>query len=314
MIRILTPAEETARAARGDVLWQSPAWALYQRSLGREVRVYDAGGASALVIIDRTAGGFSTWDLPRGPLWTDQSDPTALLERIIQDAQADRCIELTVSPVKALPEMPTGFVSSGRHIQPEATRLLTIAEPEETILASMHQKGRYNITVARKNGVTIRKGDLSDLESFYRLLKGTGGRDGFRISHKSHYTRFLCDLRGSFILLAEYEGVAIAGLLGVVHGTTGFYYYGASSYAHRNLMAPYLLQWEAIRLCKGLGCTHYDLLGVSPDTAGYDDPWRGITDFKRKFGGTVIAYPPEQSLVLKPMVKRLLGWKRKILG
>jgi lipid II:glycine glycyltransferase (peptidoglycan interpeptide bridge formation enzyme) len=101
--------------------------------------------------------------------------------------------------------------------------------------------------------------------------------------------------------------------MGVTWNGTGIYYYGASSYEHRNLMAPYLLQWEAMRLCKKSGCDHYDLLGISaPDSV--DDPWAGISDFKRKFGGTVITYPPEQTLVLRPMVKRALGLKRKLLG
>jgi len=83
----------------------------------------------------------------------------------------------------------------------------------------------------------------------------------------------------------------------VIWNGTGVYYYGASSYEDRALMAPYLLQWEAMKICKAEGCTKYDLLGIShPDTK--KDPWEGISDFKRKFGGEVITYPPEQVLML----------------
>lgn len=313
-VRILTPAEETTYAPNGATLWQSRAWAHYQRSLGREVRIYAGGGASALVVIDRTAGGFSTWDLPRGPLWTHEKDLSALLEAIIPDAKNNRCIELTLSAVTPLPAHGLPFTVSARHVQPQATRVLDIGITEDVILSGMHQKGRYNISVARKSGVSVRQGSSEDLDAFYALLKATGGRDGFTIAQQSHYARFLSDLGGSFLLIAEHEGKAIGGLLGVIHGTTGIYYYGASSYAHRSLMAPYLLQWEAIRRAKSAGCTHYDLLGVSPENAPYEDPWRGITDFKRKFGGAVISYPPEQTLVLRPTVKMLLGWKRRILG
>jgi lipid II:glycine glycyltransferase (peptidoglycan interpeptide bridge formation enzyme) len=77
-------------------------------------------------------------------------------------------------------------------------------------------------------------------------------------------------------------------------------------------MAPYLLQWEAMKLCRRQGCARYDLLGIAASNAP-DDPWTGISDFKRKFSGTVVTYPPEQMVVLRPMMKRMLEWKRKVL-
>ncbi len=178
----------------------------------------------------------------------------------------------------------------------------------------MHPKGRYNINVAKKHGIEIRKGAISDIDSFYGLLQGTGTRDAFRISQKSHYTRFLSELKGSFIMMAEHQGKAVAGLMGVIWNGTGIYYYGASSYEHRHLMAPYLLQWEAMKYCKQEGCTKYDLLGISPDNAAANDPWAGITDFNRKFGGPVVTYPPEQMMVMRPFIKSAIEWKRRIVG
>ena len=106
----------------------------------------------------------------------------------------------------------------------------------------------------------------------------------------------------------------IAGLIGVIWEKTGIYYYGASSYEHRALMAPYLLQWEAMKYCKAQGCTQYDLLGIAPPDAGTDHPWQGISGFKEKFGGKVVMYPPEQMMVLRPVMQKLLTLKRKLLG
>ncbi len=112
----------------------------------------------------------------------------------------------------------------------------------------------------------------------------------------------------------EDEAKPIAGLIGVIHGPAGIYYYGASSYASRALMAPYALQWEAIQHCKRNGCVSYDLLGVAPVHGGPDHPWAGISSFKEKFGGAFLTYPPEQQIVLKPFVLKLLLLKRKMLG
>ena len=105
----------------------------------------------------------------------------------------------------------------------------------------------------------------------------------------------------------------IAGLLGVRWEWKGIYYYGASDRAHRALMAPYALQWAAIKLCKEQGCTAYDLFGIAPPDQPHH-PWAGISDFKEKFGGTVILYPSEQQIVLRPWKHRIVKMKRKILG
>lgn len=264
--------------------------------------------------IDTTTGGYSVWEIPRGPLWANPAALDELLKRIVVDAKHERCIEILFSPATPLLSTHYPLRTSPRHVHAQATRILDLHHSEEQILAQMHQKGRYNIGVARKHGIEVVEGSVNDIDTFYALLRSTGGRDGFKISQKSHYTRFLSDLRGSFMLLAKHQGTPIAGLIGVQWGAMGIYYYGASSYEHRHLMAPYLVQWEAIRRCKAKGCTHYDLLGISPEPAPANDPWLGISDFKRKFGGRVVTYPQEQALVLKPIVRAALRLKRKLLG
>lgn len=324
-------------------LWQSLEWKRYQESLGRSVRIYiaeEAGiiVASAMVVIDRTRNGYSTWEMPRGPLTKCESTKVSkyesgkyesakvqtvnvvsmLMEKILDDAKRERCIVLYLSPIESLSTYElTYFRTSLRHVQPQTTRILDLTPSEEQLLAGMHQKARYNIKVAQKHGVTILKHHADDqkaLDSLYTLLRETAGRDGFRHLPKSHYEAFLKHLEGSFFLLAWHNGDPVAGLLGVIWKDIGFYYYGASSYKHRHLMAPYLLQWEAMLHCKKAGCTRYDLLGISHEGAKSDDPWAGITDFKRKFGGTVVNYPQEQMVVLRPIVKKVLEWKRGILG
>ncbi len=102
--------------------------------------------------------------------------------------------------------------------------------------------------------------------------------------------------------------------MGAVWGTQGIYYYGASSHEARALMAPYALQWQAMLRCRTAGCRSYDLFGIAPEGAGSRHPWGGVSDFKAKFGGTVITYPPEQQLVFRPVAHAALKMKRKILG
>jgi len=332
--------ETWIRSHRQGTLWQSVVRKKYVEACGKETRIYGISEqrpttsgqflASALVVIDRTIGGYSTWEIPRGPLW--QSDKLqassfkpaeALLERIVQDAKREHCIALYLSPSHSLAACSLQLAASPRHIHCEATRMIDLTLDENQILAQMHPKGRYNIAVAEKHGVTVREGTENDTESFYALLQATGKRDGFTVSQKSHYRRFLDCIEGSFILIAEHAKKPVAGLIGVRWGTTGIYYYGASSYEYRNLMAPYLLQWEAMKKCKAMGCTKYDLLGIEPPEEKPQakslklqalHPWAGISDFKRKFGGSIVIYPPEQMMVLRPFMYNVITMKRRLLG
>lgn len=300
-------------------LWQSPAWRTYQEALGREVRLYGLLEgtilrASASVIIDSTKGGLRTWDIPRGPLGPEQA-AAMLTMRIREEAQRENALLLRLSPPIPLPLGPD-FFPSRAHIQPEATRIVSLVPSEHEILAAMKPKGRYNIRVAERHAIEVR--ESTDTAAFHALLKRTGMRDRFGIHPESHYQTFLKHLPGAFLLLAYHPRTSatepIAGLMGVQWQTTGIYYYGASDDRHRTVMAPYLLQWEAMKRCKAAGCTHYDLLGVAPPDAPSSHPWAGITTFKEKFGGDHVMYPPEQWIILRPMAWGLLQLKRRILG
>ena len=336
-------------------LWQSLERKKYLEAIGKTVRIYaikegEKITASAMVVIDRTSFGFSTWDIPRGPIFINEEfrmkNEELLLQKIIDDAKKGKCLSLYFSPSFSILNSQFSIKNSDRHIHCEATSIIDLTKPEDELLKNMKPKGRYNIRVAQKHGVRI---ELSnDINGFYELIKETSGRDGFIVLPKKKYQAFLKDLLGSFLLLAYVteKNEPIAGLLGVVwppdgmnglpavaegrrgarnearlrqgfgdqpSAKVGTYYYGASSYAHRASMAPYALQWKAMQICKQSGCETYDLLGIAPPNSPKNHPWQGITSFKEKFGGTLVMYPPEQEIVLRPIMNRLLTLKRKIL-
>lgn len=332
-IRILTSAEDLqawdafVKSSPQGSLWQSKEWKGYQEALGRGTRVYAAFNghgsapltmtATALVVIDRTTGNLATWEIPRGPIMRAGSDERiviSILDAIIADAQQEKALCLFLSPISELPANRYALVSSFRHIHPPATRIIDLSKTHDEILAQMHQKGRYNIKIALRDGVTVRQGAENDIDAFYGLLKSTSARDVFTISPKGHYTRFLTNLRDSFFLIAEHEGTPVAGYMGVIWNETAYYYYGASDHAKRALMAPYLLQWEAMKLSKERGALRYDLLGIAPVGSGPEHAWAGISSFKEKFGGEVVEYAPEQQIVLRPTLWKMLQLKRRILG
>jgi lipid II:glycine glycyltransferase (peptidoglycan interpeptide bridge formation enzyme) len=118
----------------------------------------------------------------------------------------------------------------------------------------------------------------------------------------------LGDYNAAKLYLAEHEGKIIAGIIVTFFGDTATYYYGASSYEHRQIMAPYLLQWHAILEAKKDGCLIYDFLGISGGgKSAWDKRLSGVTEFKQKFGGEAVHYAKTAEFTFRPFWRFLLG-------
>ena len=114
----------------------------------------------------------------------------------------------------------------------------------------------------------------------------TSLRDGFIIRPEGYYRL----LWSTFIsgdmaipLIAEVDGTPVAGLLLFYFAERSWYLYGMSTDLHREKMPNYLLQWEAIRISKNLGCKVYDLWGA-PDVFDADESMWGVYRFKKGLG------------------------------
>ena len=180
-----------------------------------------------------------------------------------------------------------GWRPSAEQIQFRNTHIIDLTQSEDGLLAKMKAKTRYNVRLTSRRGVTTRYGDVSDLRTFYRLYYETSQRDGFIIRPPDYYLDLWAEflrVGRAHVLLAEVGGETIAGLILFHFGRTAWYMYGASSSEHRNLMPNYVLQWEAIRQAKDLGCTQYDMWGA-PDRFDENDPLWGVYRFKSGFGG-----------------------------
>lgn len=201
--------------------------------------------------------------------------------------------------------------TSPRNIQPPRTIIVDLKNSEEEILARMKQKTRYNIRLAEKKGVTVRAWD--DLGSFHKLMLITSERDGFGVHSFEYYKRaydLLCPKQMGEILMAEYEGKALAALFVARSGNRAYYLYGASTEEERNRMPTYLLQWEAMKWAKAHGCEEYDLWGVPDEEEAtleanfekrHDGLW-GVYRFKRGFGGELKRAVQAMDRVYNPLL------------
>ena len=258
--------------------------------------------------------GFTFAYLPRGPLIINQesrdesiSPGPGFWKEIDQLCIDRRAVFLKIEPdvwsgSAAWKQgiVPDGLKISPQSIQPPRTVVVDLSGSEQDILGSMKQKTRYNIRLAVKKEIQVKFSD--DVDAFYELMETTSLRDQFGIHSHLYYQKaydLFHEAGKCELLMAEYDGEPVAGLMVFVSGNRSWYLYGASSSIHRERMPTYLLQWEAMKWARSKGCLQYDLYGVPDHDADYLEAnfqehsqglW-GIYRFKRGFGGKVIRSP-----------------------
>ncbi|MBN2084634.1 MAG: peptidoglycan bridge formation glycyltransferase FemA/FemB family protein [Anaerolineales bacterium] len=297
----LTNWEEFIQSKHPDAhLLQTAAWARLKSGFGWQAETVQSADAGAMVLFRPLPLGVSIAYLPRGPVPATISALSALLPQLDSLCRSRRAAFLKIEPdIRGDPAAAEslgrlGFRPSPNPVQPPRTIKIDLRGSEDEILARMKPKTRYNIRLAMRHGVTVSASE--DLAAFERLMNTTGARDAFAVHAGTYYQKAFAEFgphRGVELMLAGYEGEALAGLMVFAQGRRAWYLYGASSDAHREVMAPYLLQWEAIRWARARGCAEYDLWGIpdaDPETlekefsARQDGLW-GVYRFKRGFGG-----------------------------
>jgi peptidoglycan pentaglycine glycine transferase (the first glycine) len=283
-------------------LLQTAAWGRLKSAFGWRADTLEAGDGGALLLFRPLPFGFSVAYLPRGPVPSTPETLDELLPAIDRICRSRRAAFLSIEPDwtdkdsarERLRQL--GFRPGARTIQPPRTILVDLRGSEDDLLARMKPKTRYNIRLAARHEVTVSAS--GDIAAFARLMDATGLRDSFAV-HSEKYYRSAYEAfqphQTVELLLAHYRGEPVSGLMAFAQGKRAWYLYGASSNLHREVMAPYVLQWEAMRWARGLGCVEYDLWGI-PDAgeealeaqfADRQDGLWGVYRFKRGFGGTV---------------------------
>lgn len=287
-------------------LWQSPAWNNFQKKLGRQTWFFKNKKAHLFAVKHPLILGYSWLDIPRGPIGKKE-DYQELIDQLIQKTKGDKIVFIRFMPAEEqqITHKKYKTVLAHSNHQPETTLKLDLTLSEEEILKQMKPKGRYNIRLAIKKEVSIT--ESKDISTFFNLIQETTERNQFWGHSQNYYQTMREELKeNAQLLLAKYEGKVIAGGLFIYTKDEAIYYYGASSNQNRNVMAPYLIQWTAILEAQKRGCKQYDFLGVAPENAQKNHPWKGVTNFKKKFGGIFVNYFPAQELVLKPLQYKLI--------
>ena len=160
--------------------------------------------------------------------------------------------------------------------------LIPLAAEPDTVWSGLRKPIQHQIKKARKLGVQVRVAQhREEVAHYYSLHLQTRSK---KHGMPAQPQRFFYELWDTFaasdamkILLAEYEGNIIAGMVLLAAGTTVRYAYGASDERYLHLAPNNLLMWTAI----SYGCTHeYQTLDMGRTACDNE----GLMEFKRRWG------------------------------
>jgi peptidoglycan pentaglycine glycine transferase (the first glycine) len=341
-----TPAQwENLIVANEGHLLQTGAWGELKSRFGWVAVRVQVESTAAQILFRRLPLGFTIAYIPKGPIldWTLDEQRQPLFSAIHAEAKKRRAIFLKVEPhmwqtgsfsppaqakqaQMACAKAATDFLQQSGFrpadtIQPRTSLVIDISGDEDSILAAMKQKTRYNIRLAQKKEVTVRLGEAADVATFHRLALTTSNRNEFGV-HQLDYYQAAYELFAPdrcALLLAEFKKEPLAALMVFRQGPDAYYFYGASSNTQRNRMPTYLIQWAAIGWAKEQGCHRYDLWGIpDADPAVLEAEFQhrhgglwGVYRFKRGFGGEVVRSVGAYDYVYNPLLYQLYKLRRR---
>lgn len=202
-----------------------------------------------------------------------------------------------------------GYIIKNRNINPHLltqpryeAKIDLLGKSEEEIISSFSQKTRYNLKLAGKHNVIVRRSNsLDDLKKFYELYEITAVRDKIGKRNYDYFTNMLrvYDDNSLKIFVAEHDGSPIAASIAINFGKEVFYAYGASSNEKRNLMPNYIMQMDMIRWAMENKCLSYNFGGVIENNKN-DGLYRFKIGFVREKG--YFEYIGEITKVYNPLI------------
>jgi len=268
---------------------------------------------AAFSILKRTKMGITILYLPRGPLVLSMSHAGDVLSNIKKIAGKEKAFLVRISP--AYPESDNGikkfltdnkFRCSKKQLQTKATTIIDLSRDEEELMASFHEKTRYNIRLAGRKGIKVTELKTEDeLKALYRILEKMAQRQQYDLQGYEYYKYILENLvpaaAAKIYLAKNDEGTVVGGIVTFVCAKTRYYMYGGFDYEYRKLMGNYAIHWQIMLDAKTNGELFYDMQGI-PLIKDENHPMYGFYRFKKGFNGREVEYIGEYDHSKRPLL------------
>lgn len=304
----------------------APFYGHWQQLSGKKVIYYVIRKGSELIgagmaIEYPLPGGYHYLYTPYGPVLTSWSKAAVTaIKRFFKNNTNDPKLlfvrlDANDMPTKGL-VTPSNQASATSSLQPRNEWVLDVAPEIAQLELELHKKARYHIRLAERNDATIQfeAVDSTQLESFYKLMKITSERNSFGLFPKAYYQAVFEALEQencAFLAFANIGGKPTAAALVITYEGQAHYVFGCSDNEYRKIAPSYFLQWNCIQKAKqDFGATSYNFGGISDDIKSTH--LSGVTDFKKRFGGSLVSHKRPADIVMSPLLYRAFSIYKRI--
>jgi lipid II:glycine glycyltransferase (peptidoglycan interpeptide bridge formation enzyme) len=210
-----------------------------------------------------------------------------------------------------------GYSPDSWPLLPTRTVVINLQQSLKTIRSQFKKDARYCLRKAENNNLTI---EFRDHQTFFTNWKRQARKKHLWTPSKKNFTS-LIDAFGpkAFVLncfasanrhpelasgspkVKQENETWLAGVLLLTTKTTAYYYYASSNHLGRQLHAPYLLVWEAIKIAKKKKLNFFDFEGIVDPRFKSTKKWSGFSHFKCAFGRDIVEYPGSYSKYFGPL-------------
>lgn len=194
------------------------------------------------------------------------------------------------------------YARSNMRFAHSATIKIDLMQSEEKLRNSLSDNAKRNIMKAKKNNLVIKKVFLkkeknnNKFNTFYNLLLELVKIKKFYIPSYGEYVKKMNAFRDTSVIIFAYEknGKAPIAAVWLAHYKNVITYMqtGITKKGY-DFLANYLLVWEALRLGKNLKLEVFDFETIyDPRYPQENKRWIGYSEFKKRFHGEIVEYPP----------------------
>ncbi len=187
---------------------------------------------------------------------------------------------------------------------------------EDDLFKRIKRIKRQNINTAIRRGITVRKGDKSNLDQFFAFMSETCKRQ--KVAPNPSSAAFLHRLWDLFteqgkieIFLAELEGEVINSLIVIPFGQTAFLWKFGWSGMYPKYHPNMLIYWEIFKWAKSNGFKRADLGAIDSNLAeqllkgesATEEMSKTYSYFKVGFGGKVVPLSNGFIFITNPIIR-----------
>ena len=310
---------------------QSASYGDFYRSLGEKSWIYgvfeeDTLVAGSLAVSVHAKRGDFVY-LPYGPTTVGSSKEalSLLFDRIHADAKKRGYHFVRTTPFWSDSEHVRGVLKNNgyklapMHILAETTWMLDITPSEDELLVGMNKNHRNLVRRCDREGVKIEMGkNQKMLDQFNDLHDETAKRHKFSRFSRDYIEKEFHAFAESddAIIINAYlpDGTLDSSGIFMFFGSMSVYRHGASLMRDKKIPTSYAVQWAAIREAKKRDMKYHNFWGIAPDSAPKTHPFKGITHFKKGFGGQQLDLVPchDKPLSVRYFLTWVIEYIRKI--